>query len=184
VLRASSEAGRLGPSGFSETSEREGRLNRLLLAFKAFWAVLTDPAAANRIDQALRGDAPRADLTLLGLLQRDGRLIDFLKEEIGGYSDEQIGAAARDIHRGCRAVLEEYLKLEPILDQPEMADVTLAEEAFDASAIQLSGNVGGNPPYKGTLKHHGWRVVEFRTPKLPATKDGQVVIAPAEVEVS
>ena len=34
----------------------------------------------------------------LAILQRDSRLIDFLQEDIAAYSDDQIGAAVREIH--------------------------------------------------------------------------------------
>ena len=44
-------------------------------------------------------------LRLLASLQEDGRLVDFLTEEIAGYSDEQIGAATRGIHDGCAKAL-------------------------------------------------------------------------------
>ena len=56
---------------------------------------------------------------MLALLQRDGRLIDFLTEDITLYPDEQLGAAVRTIHETCRQVLERYLKLEPILNSEE-----------------------------------------------------------------
>ena len=34
---------------------------------------------------------------ILSVLQRDARLVDFLMEDIGAYSDEQVGAAVRDV---------------------------------------------------------------------------------------
>jgi len=46
-----------------------------------------------RSEQALR---------LTAMLQREGRLIDFCEEELTGFSDAQIGAAARPVHDGCR----------------------------------------------------------------------------------
>ena len=39
---------------------------------------------------------------ILAILQRDGRFVDFLMEDLGAYSNEQVGAAVRDVHRGCR----------------------------------------------------------------------------------
>src|SRR5689334_12156097 len=50
---------------------------------------------------------PDGAVELLALLQREGRFVDFLEEAIDGYADAQIGAAARDIHRGCRRILED-----------------------------------------------------------------------------
>jgi hypothetical protein len=118
---------------------------------------------------------------LLALLQREGRLIDFLEENIESYEDAQIGAAVRDIHRGCRKALSEYLRLEPVLPQPESSSVRV-EAGFDTSTIRLVGDVVGQPPFTGTLRHPGWRAQAVR---LPATPDGHdpTVVAPAEVEL-
>jgi hypothetical protein len=125
-----------------------------------------------------RGDAA---VQLLAILQRDGRLVDFLQEPIDGYADAQIGAAVRDIHRGCKKVLEEYLHLEPV--RPEQEETSIEVPAgFDPSAIRLVGNVAGQPPFRGTLRHRGWRTREVKLPALPAAAD-PLVIAPAEVEL-
>jgi len=119
---------------------------------------------------------------MLTLLQRDGRLIDFLKEDITLYPDEQLGAAVRTIHESCRQVLERYLKLEPILDSEEEQPVTV-QAGFDPAAIKLIGNVAGEPPVRGVLHHKGWRVKEMNLPPLPQGA-GRRVLAPAEVELT
>ena len=118
---------------------------------------------------------------MLALLQREGRLLDFLLEDIQSCADAQVGAAVRDIHRQCRAALKEHLALEPILSQEEGAAVEVPA-GFDPSAIRVTGNVTGQPPFKGTLQHHGWRVKEI---KLAAPPEGQdeLVLMPAEVEL-
>lgn len=158
-------------------------MNRLVLAFKVFWRVLTDPDLAPRAEALFRPAPTGPDLRVLAVLQRDGRLVDFLMEDIDAYADEQIGAAVRDIHRGCRKALRDYLHLEPILPGAEESDVTVAPD-FDPASIRLLGNVAGAPPFRGVLKHHGWRVTEARLPTLPATRDDRSpVLAPAEVEV-
>ena len=118
---------------------------------------------------------------LLGLLQRDGRLIDFFTEEIGSYSDVQIGAAVRELHQNCRQVLERYLRLEPIIGSPEGQPVTVPA-GFDPAAIRLIGNITGGPPVTGLLRHRGWRVSQAQLPPLPEGS-GRSVVAPAEVEV-
>jgi hypothetical protein len=123
-----------------------------------------------------------AAVQLLALLQKEGRLLDFLQEEIGAYSDEQIGAAVRDIHRSCRKVLEEHVGLEPVLPGEEESAVTV-EPGFDPSRIRLIGNVTGEPPFAGVLKHHGWRATALSLPKTPQGFD-PTVVAPAEVELS
>jgi len=137
-----------------------------------------------------RDDRPRASaaqhhrdgaLALLALLQREGRLVDFLQEPLDGFSDADIGAAARDVHRGCRKVLEQHLSLEPVMPGSEEARVAVPA-GFDPAEIRLIGEARGEPPFRGTLRHHGWRVLDAR---LPALADGvdRAVIAPAEVEL-
>src|SRR5205807_3054191 len=122
-----------------------------------------------------------APLRLLALLQREGRLLDFLLEEIQAYPNAQIGAAVRDIHRQCQHALQEHLVLEPVLSESEGASVEV-RPGFDPSAVRLTGNVTGEPPFRGTLQHHGWRVKDYN---LPAPPEGQdpFVIFPAEVEL-
>lgn len=120
-------------------------------------------------------------LALLALFQREGRLVDFLREPLDGFADADIGAAARDVHRGCRKVLEQHLSFEPVMPGEEEAKVSVPK-GFDPAEIRLIGEAKGEPPFKGTLRHHGWRVVDA---KLPTLADGidRTVIAPAEVEL-
>ncbi|SMG21081.1 DUF2760 domain-containing protein [Paraburkholderia susongensis] len=129
----------------------------------------------------LKEATPDAALQLLGLLQRDARFIDFVEEDIKGYSDADIGAAARLVHEGCRATLREHFTILPVRDEAEGSRVTLPE-GFDASSIRLTGNVVGSAPFKGSISHRGWRVDEVRLPKL-ADGHNAKVIAPAEVEL-
>jgi len=119
---------------------------------------------------------------MLALLQRDGRLIDFLAENISAYPDAQLGAAVRTIHETCRQVLDHYVKLEPILNSEEDQPVTV-QVGFDPAAIKLLGNMSGEPPVRGVLRHKGWRVKEVNLPPLPQGA-GRLVVAPAEVELS
>jgi hypothetical protein len=158
-------------------------LNRLWLALRAFWLILTDRDVASRVEPVLGKMPSGPDLRILAVLQRDGRLVDFLQEDLDSYTDAQIGAAVRDIHRGCRKVLNEYLTIAPILNDPEEARVSIPAD-FDPAAIRLIGNVTGKPPFRGTLKHHGWRVTSVHLPTLPATRDETSVLSPAEVEVA
>jgi len=118
---------------------------------------------------------------VLALLQRDGRLVDFLEEDVSSYPDGQLGAAVRSIHTSCRQVLERYIRLEPILSSEEDQPVTVPV-GFDSAAIKLVGNVTGAPPIRGLLRHRGWRVTEVTLPSLPQGS-GRAIVAPAEVEV-
>ena len=174
---------------------------RLGLAFSAFWRTLSNrefaagvrelrrqgPAALLKTLReterapALKEASPDAALQLLELLQREGRLVDFIQEDVAGYSDAEIGAAVRVVHEGCRRVLREHFAIEPVRDGQEGSRVTL-EAGFDPSAIRLTGNVVGEPPFHGVLAHRGWRVVDVRLPKIAATHDVRV-LAPAEVEL-
>jgi len=127
--------------------------------------------------------SPQSAVQMLAILQREGRLIDFLREDLHPYSDDQIGAAVRSIHQGCQAALQEHLDLRPIFEEAEGADVPVPAN-FDPKAIRLTGNVSGNPPFKGTLRHHGWRVVRIDLPQLTTLQEKEWILAPAEVEIA
>ncbi len=127
-------------------------------------------------------DSSRSEaLTLLETLQREARLIDFLKEEIGAYQDAQIGAAVRDIHRDAGKALERLFALRPVLDQAEGSPVTL--DASTAGRVRLVGNVREGAT-EGTLAHHGWAATKTELPLWSGPKEAERVVAPAEVEVS
>ena len=158
-------------------------MNRFLLGWVALWKSWTEPDFAGRVEGLLSQEPSGPDLRVLAVLQRDGRLVDFLQEDIDPYSDAQIGAAVRDIHRGCRKALRDYLTVSPILPGLEESEVTIAPD-FDPASIRLTGNVQGSPPFRGVLKHHGWRVEAVHLPALPGARDQSSVLAPAEVEVS
>lgn len=120
-------------------------------------------------------------LALLALLQREGRFVDFVRQPLDGFDDAQIGAAARDVHRGCRRVIDHHLTFEPVMPGDEESTVSVPR-GFDPAEIRLVGEAKGEPPYRGTLRHHGWRVTETKLPTL-ATGVDRTVIAPAEVEL-
>ena len=123
----------------------------------------------------------RRALHLLSLLQREGRLVDFLCENLEFYDDTQIGAAVRNIQENSQKALQRYIAPKAVIDQNEGEDITI-EAGFDPSAIKLTGNVSGEPPYKGILQHRGWRSTQFDLPTLSGIQD-PTVIAPAEVEI-
>jgi hypothetical protein len=168
-------------------AEFAGRVKRLRDAPQAAAAPTPAPATAAAparpapVAPTLKEASPEAALQLLGLLQRDARLIDFIEEDIASYTDADIGAAARLVHDGCRAVLREHFTIRPVRDEAEGSRVTLPD-GFDATAIRLTGNVVGKPPFNGSISHRGWKVAEVRLPKLAESHDARVV-APAEVEL-
>ncbi len=129
----------------------------------------------------LRHDDPTTALQLLAILQREGRFIDFLQEDVTSFSDAEVGGAARVVHAGCKRALADYITLEPVRREAEGAPVTL-DRGFDAGRTRLTGNVVGEAPFKGKLTHHGWVVKAIQLPTLASGHDPKV-IAPAEVEL-
>jgi hypothetical protein len=125
-------------------------------------------------------DAGERAVQLLFLLQRDGRLVDFLQEDLSGYSDAQVGSAVRDVHAHCRQALQRYLPVEPVLADEEGARTTIGG-AIDPASVRLVGNVGRQGG-RGTVRHRGWRVGRIELPPLPDAS-ARLVVAPAEVEV-
>jgi hypothetical protein len=124
----------------------------------------------------------RLFLHLFALMQREGRLMDFLDEDLDGYDDAQIGSAVRSIHTGCRQLVQQYLSPEPVMDQHEGAVVEVPVD-FDPGAVKLTGNVVGDPPFNGILRHKGWRVGKMSLPTLSGRQNAEI-IAPAEVEIT
>lgn len=185
-------------------------MGRVGVAFRAFFAALGSGDVAERLGRALAGQpalttpaptatstgaapapvvpkppapqpAGRSDaLTLLATLQREARLVDFLQEPIADYSDDQIGAAVRDIHRDCGKVLERLFALRPVSGESEGSPVSVPGES---DQYRLTGNVGGTPPFRGTLVHPGWKATRCDIPAWTGAAAGRDVVAPAEVEV-
>jgi hypothetical protein len=172
-------------------------LSRIALAFRSFFAILFTGQLPGDIAQAfgftqVKSPTPAAKpvpqarpsdgaLQILGLLQRDSRLIDFLMEDISAYSDDQVGAAVRTLHDQCRDSLNRYLRLAPVIDAVEGSFTKL--ETNDPATVKLLGNVpaSGKAP-GGILRHKGWRAEKIDLPPTPPSQS-VTVIAPAEVEV-
>jgi hypothetical protein len=175
-------------------------LSRIVLAFRSFFAILFNgklpadiaqefgfspqrkaqpaakPAPAVRTAQPSDGA-----LQILGILQRDSRFIDFLMEDISAYSDDQVGAAVRDLHQQCRDSLNRYLKLGPVIDAVEGSPTKL--DTNDPATVKLLGNVPVNgKASSGLLRHKGWKAEKIDLPPL-ASGSNVSVIAPAEVEI-
>ncbi len=140
------------------------------------------PATTPASQPAARaGLSPEPAIQMLAALQREGRLIDFLEEDIAGYDDAQIGAAVRNIHSGCKAALLDQMEIEPVFKDPEGSTVTVAP-GFDPRAVRLTGTVSGDPPFRGILRHRGWQAARIRLPQTAG--DAQKwILAPAEVEI-
>ncbi len=121
-------------------------------------------------------------LRLLALLQEEARFVDFIGEDLDAYGDAQVGAAAREIHAGCRKALHGRIDLQRIFDDEEGHQVTV-EAGFDPASVRLTGNIAGDPPFRGTLQHPGWRAASVRLPESAPGVD-PTILAPAEVELA
>ena len=170
-------------------------MHRISLAFRAFFALLfhgelSAPLLADlRLSRRETAPAPvkpaapaakPADgaLQLLGILQRDSRLVDFVMEDISGYADDQIGAAVRDLHDQCRDSIKRYVTLQPVIDGVE-GTFTKAPTT-DPNVVKFVGNVPAKPPSGGLLRHKGWRAAKIELPGLP---QDPTIIAAAEIEI-
>jgi hypothetical protein len=183
---------------------------RLWLAIVCALRVIVDPSLAQRVVRALgpapheaepapstkpsegsarpaaappaRVESDRTEaLAVLALLQREGRLVDFLQQDIDAFGDAEVGSAARVVHSGCRKALRGAFDIVRIRDEAEGASITVPE-GFDGRSVKLTGNVRGSAPYRGVLRHAGWRVKGVRLPEVVKGHDA-TVIAPAEVEL-
>jgi hypothetical protein len=147
------------------------------------------PAAEGNIEIVKQGpEKEKQDLAerrmflhLFSMMQREGRLMDFLAEDLDQYEDSQIGSAVRAIHAGCRRIVQEYLDPQPVLIQAEGENVVIDGD-FDPGAIKLTGKVVGEPPFEGILRHKGWQVGKLKLPTLSGRQNTKI-ITPAEVEL-
>lgn len=164
----------------------------LALAFKAFYKAWKEPAKATKfiqddskhLEPKLLEESVKEDpshLRLLALLQQQGRLIDFLKEDISGFTDDQIGCAVRQIHADCAKTIEEFVTIRSLRDENE-GSVIQVEKGYDPSQIKVVGKVSGEPPFSGILIHKGWKAHKKSLPKKIG-KQMNEVIYPAEVEI-
>jgi hypothetical protein len=139
------------------------------------------PAVSAAEREAQEQNQQRLFLHLLSVLQREGRLVDFFSEDLNLYEDAQIGGAVRAIHENCKKVVNKSLALEAVIDRSEGEEIRV-EPGFDPDAIKLTGNVTGEPPFTGILRHKGWRTRKLELPALSGVQDARI-IAPAEVEI-
>jgi len=175
-------------------------LGRISLAFSSFFGLLFSGTLPDSVLLALglskratvkAAPPPKPDVTegalqLLALLQRDARLLDFLMEDVSPYSDEQVGAAVRNVHESSRTTLQRYLSLQPVIDGVEGAVTQVAAAGAlknDPAAIKLLGNVPADGNVRaGLLRHKGWKVEKIDLPAL-GPKANLKILAPAEIEV-
>lgn len=180
-------------------------MQRIAIAFRAFFAALLNAAIAGHIRAVLDGPslpkidtdekppreqqppsapAPRRSeaITLLAALQREARFVDLVRQPLASFSDEQIGAAARKVLGDCSAVLDRFFAIKPVTDHEEGSTYDVPA-AYDPGCYKLSGRVEGSGPFHGRLVHHGWRATVTKLPEWTGSRDSCLIIAPAEVEL-
>jgi hypothetical protein len=176
-------------------------MGRIGLAFKAFFRILFNAAVAERAASIFRDEplpklntpepSPKAEkapskplrseaITLLETLQREARLVDLCQDSLDQYTDEQIGAAARNVLRDSGQVLKRLFALTPVAQEGEDLDLP---DGFDPARYRLSGNVA-KPPYRGRVAHGGWQATRCDLPQWTGGKEAALIVAPAEVEVA
>ncbi len=183
-------------------------MGRILTAFRVFFGTLFNREIASKVREVLSVPGPILEdareqpaqkpvetprpveskplqseaITLLATLQREARLVDFLKEDLSNYSDEQVGAAVREIHRESKSVLDRFFAIKSIRDDEEGATIEVPA-GFDAGRYRLTGKLTGTAPFQGTLQHHGWEATRCKLPVFTGSESAARTIAPAEVEV-
>lgn len=131
--------------------------------------------AANQFDAEV--------VNFLSILQERGRFVDFLMDDIAGYSDAQVGAAGRVLHEGCKAALREHFGIRPMREEEEGSAVTVPT-GYAPDDYRLVGKISGEAPFTGTLIHHGWKAEWVKLPRVARIgADKLPAISPAEVEL-
>lgn len=178
----------------------------LFVATRAFFAALFSRQTAEAFAAIMAGKGPETEseqkpepeprpkpaqpkkparndaITLLATLQREARFVDIVKEPLNDYSDAQIGAAARDVLRDCGATLDRLFGLQPLSDAEDGAQIETPAKV-DSGRYRVTGNVAGEPPFSGTLVHHGWEAARCELPKWNGSDEAALVVAPVELEV-
>jgi hypothetical protein len=182
---------------------------RIWLAIRVFFRILFDAAFAGDLREMAGGKRPEAAadtqaglrrtklsetvvetaenlrndaITLLAALQREARFVDMIKEPLGDYTDAQVGAAARDVLRDCRRVVDRLFGLRPLVDQAEGSEVEVPA-GYDPGRYRVTGEVAGAPPFRGRLVHHGWMATQCELPTWSGSAKSIMIVAPEEVEV-
>jgi hypothetical protein len=174
-------------------------------AFRAFFAALFDRQQAERIRVVLEqpsaetaalpppekdgkiptaapsappGPARSEAITLLATLQRETRLVDLVKEPLEGFSDAQIGAAARPCLQQCARTLDRLFGIHPATEEPEGA---LSEVPESASPTRYQW-VGEGTASQGRVVHHGWEAARCELPQWTGPAEDTRMIAPIQLE--
>ena len=177
----------------------------LVVATKAFFKLMFDRELSKSFEQLVAGKglpAPKESpaqtpakpltppkpsrseaISLLAALQREARLIDLVSESLADYSDEQIGGAAREVLEESGKVINRMFALKPISTAEDGSEIS-TPDSFDPAEYRLTGNVTGEPPFKGQLAHHGWKATKCEVPAWNGSGKAKHIVAPVEIEIS
>ncbi len=179
-------------------------MGRVSAAFRIFFRTLSDAGTAGKVEQLLSGKEPvpaqpaslpvppaapaapappvqNPAITLLSALQRESRLVDFLKEDLSGHPDALIGAAAREVHRDAGKLLDRLFGIQPIRTEPEDTPISVPDNV-DTGRLRLTGAISGSCTRQGYLRHHGWEASRCDLPTFTGSATAANIIAPAEIE--
>ncbi len=170
-------------------------MGNILLGFKALLRAWGDGDFAAEVRGLLAGEKPapppapaperitqRNDaLTLLAILQREARFLDFVQESVDDYSDEDIGAAVRELHGRCAETIERMFAIRHVTSKEEGAAIE-APAGFDPARYRFTGNIPASPPFRGRLAHPGWKATRCDVPEWKGPAESATVISPAVIE--
>ena len=172
-------------------------MRHVVTALRVFFKMIKDPRFRQKVESCMGegaaelpvppATAPKPvvrhdGLAVVAVLQREARLVDFLKESMDAYSDAQVGAAVRQLHRDAGAALERMFGLMPV-ERHDEGETVKVEAGYDPARIRLTGNVAGAPPYRGRLCHAGWQATRCDVPEWTGGGESAMVVAPAEVQL-
>ena len=173
-------------------------MENFLLGIKSLFRIWGDTAFAREVKDLIDGRPPVAAptpavvetkpparseaLTLLSVLQREARLVDFVKEPIAGYTDAQIGAAVRTVHNDCGAVLDRLFAIEPLRSESEGAEIAVAS-GYDPAQFRLVGNVAGSGRFAADFSTPAGEAAKSEMPEWNGREESALVVAPCEVEL-
>ncbi len=172
-------------SALLELKDKGGKLSSELENYKLALKDTESKLTGALLEQENKAPSHEEVITLLSLLQEKGRFLDFLMDDITAYPDEQVGAAGRIVHQGCRKILSEYFDVSPLISQAEGEKISLENEK-QASIFKFIGPQGnGNYPNTGTLLHRGWKTNRVELPErfLKENNTDFNIIAPAKLEI-
>lgn len=171
-------------------------MGNFLLGFKALWRIWRDAdfaadargllagaklAAASPAPEPARLTQRNDALTLLAILQREARFLDFVQESVDDHSDSDIGAAVRELHRECAATVERHFAIRPASTRSEGTPVEVPA-GFDPARYRFVGRIPGSPPFRGKVAHPGWKATRCDVPVWKGPGESAMIVAPTTVE--